>query len=796
MTGNIRYIYDLEEKRLPDFIGNKAVNLRGLLKIGVRIPKTKVLTWQAYQRYIEDDEKLVAELQFELDDRLEANTFYAVRSSANIEDSLERSFAGQFKSVLDVQGIDQVFQAIWGIWGTAQSERVTSYLEKHEIRTQDLLMAAMIQEMIHPIFAGVSLSRNPVTGADEVVVEAVEGSGEALVQSGVTPMRWINKWDNWIVQPENSTIPISLVDQIVVETRLISQKLKSHVDLEWVYDGQQLYWLQVREITTLNQHNVYSNHISKEMVAGMIKPLINSVNIPLVCSMWVRLLTEMLGQTNVKAADLAKSFYYRVYFNMGTLGQIFEEVGFPPDSVETLMGIFPDNIKKPGMKPTPKTLLRLPRMSVFFWEKWLFARQMHKALPKIEHSFGTFDYRNVKNLKENDLLKEIERLYDAVQEAAYYNIVCPLLLAMYNRVLKVQLDRQGVDFSQFDLMADVTELSAYDPTVHLHHLHEEFSRLDPRVQDEIRNSSYAEFVQMPGIAQFQKQVSDFIEQFGHLSDNGNDFSAIPWRETPDMVLDLVVNFTSSAEDFSAKVSLDDLDLKGFTRSRFMLFYHRAREFHLLRERIGAAYTFGYGLFRYYYLALGSIFVRRGLIDVPVDIFYLRDTEIQHLAKGAKSDFDAHQVIARHQADMDRYTNITLPTVIYGDEPPPVSDASSEKLVGVPTSVGHYTGRVCVVRGIRDFNKVQQGDVLVIPYSEVGWTPLFARASAVVAESGGMLSHSSIIAREYNIPAVVSVAGATRLPNEALVTVNGHTGEVIIHQREESQEQSDESLGSL
>ena len=145
--------------------------------------------------------------------------------------------------------------------------------------------------------------------------------------------------------------------------------------------------------------------------------------------------------------------------------------------------------------------------------------------------------------------------------------------------------------------------------------------------------------------------------------------------------------------------------------------------------------------------------------------------------------------------MERFSNITLPTVIYGDEPPPVSDASSEKLVGVPTSIGHYTGKVCVVRGIRDFNKVQQGDVLVIPYSEVGWTPLFARASAVVAESGGMLSHSSIIAREYNIPAVVSVAGATRLPDEALVTVNGHTGEVIIHQREESQEQSDESLGS-
>ncbi len=94
-------------------------------------------------------------------------------------------------------------------------------------------MGVIIQHMIQPVYAGVSLSRNPVTGADEVVVEAVEGSGEALVQSGVTPMRWINKWDNWIMQPETSPIPISLIDQIVTETRLISQKFRSHVDLEW-----------------------------------------------------------------------------------------------------------------------------------------------------------------------------------------------------------------------------------------------------------------------------------------------------------------------------------------------------------------------------------------------------------------------------------------------------------------------------------------------------------------------------------------------------------------------------------
>jgi pyruvate,water dikinase len=95
-------------------------------------------------------------------------------------------------------------------------------------------------------------------------------------------------------------------------------------------------------------------------------------------------------------------------------------------------------------------------------------------------------------------------------------------------------------------------------------------------------------------------------------------------------------------------------------------------------------------------------------------------------------------------------------------------------------MGRYTGPVRVARGIQDFSKVERGDVLVIPYSDVGWSPLFARVGAVIAESGGLLSHSSIIAREYGIPAVVSVNGAMNLRDHTLVTVNGYTGEIILH----------------
>jgi len=83
----------------------------------------------------------------------------------------------------------------------------------------------------------------------------------------------------------------------------------------------------------------------------------------------------------------------------------------------------------------------------------------------------------------------------------------------------------------------------------------------------------------------------------------------------------------------------------------------------------------------------------------------------------------------------------------------------------------------VVSGVEEAAKVERGDIVVIPYSDVGWTPMLARAGGIVAESGGLLSHSSIVAREFGIPCVVSVPGAMRIPDGSVVRVDGFTGGV-------------------
>ena len=154
------------------------------------------------------------------------------------------------------------------------------------------------------------------------MIEAVQGDGLKLVQSGTTPHRWIYKWGKWITQPEERMIPLAVIQQVVDGTKQIVKALKKPVDLEWVFDGQSIVWVQVRDITTLKNLSIYSNRISKEMMPGQIQPLIWSINIPLIIPIWINLLNEMVGQTHLKPEDLAKQFYHRSYFNMGALGKV------------------------------------------------------------------------------------------------------------------------------------------------------------------------------------------------------------------------------------------------------------------------------------------------------------------------------------------------------------------------------------------------------------------------------------------------------------------------------------------
>jgi len=518
------------------------------------------------------------------------------------------------------------------------------------------------------------------------------------------------------------------------------------------------------------------------MLPGLIKPLVWSINIPLVGGVWKQLLTELIGPNDLDPHKLIKQFYYRAYFNMGTLGEVFESLGFPREALEIMMGVGTTGSERPSFKPSGRTFRHTPRMVRFAADKLTFDRRIATFIPAMREKYHAFRFEQAGDLSERELLAEIDRLYALTQQTAYFNIVGPLLMFMHNAMFKSQLRKLEIDFASFDLTCGMDELHDYDPNYHLHRLSRRYDNLGALLKEPIAGMSYEQFRQLQGLAEFQREVAQFIEQFGHLSDSGNDFSSVPWRENPDVVLRMLVNAANTPSPVHAqrKTTFEELRLPAPRRWMLGIIYRGTRQYRLYREAISSLYTFGYGLFRPYFVALGEYFVGRGILAARDDVFFLDFAEVRAAVEDRSVGGDYACKVAERRREMDEYRHIAIPETIYGDQPPPLTAHMGDRLTGIATSRGHYTGPARIVQGIGDFNKVQPGDVLVIPFSDVGWTPLFTKAGAVIAESGGILSHSSIVAREYNIPAVVSVTSACSLQDGKIVSVDGYRGEVIVH----------------
>jgi len=640
------YIFSLRDSKLQR-IGKKAKNLRFLAHKGFLTPLTYVCTWDAYARYIEGDAQTIEDLETELAAKLDSNKRYAVRSSANLEDGLDLSFAGQFKSVLDVEGVQEVLEAVRFVWDTTQSPLIQAYLEQKGSGSQDLKMAVIIQEMVSAKVSGVSFSKNPITGLDEVLVEAIRGTGEALVQNGVTPQRWISKWGTWTSTPEDAIdgpgIELELIDDVVRQTKAIARAHGRPVDLEWVYDGRQVNWVQMREITTLDIP-IYSNRLSKEVFPGIIKPLIWSINVPLVNGAWVALFTELIGPNDIQPEALAGRFYSRAYFDMAAVGQIFELLGLPRETLELLIGIEVEGPERPSFKPSHRTYRLLPRMLRFGLDKARFPRKIEAFLPAMERDLQAVELRQGEELSEEQLLERIDCLYPLAQETAYYNTVIALLMRIYNRILKGELSRMGVDFESFDLTGGIQALERFEPNVHLDRLSQEYHALDENLQQRIREVRFEQLSTVPGTEALRSGIAQFLNQFGHLSDSSSDFSQEPWRENPDRTLQMIMDYAPPTSGAAHRVQLADLQIPALRRPFYMLTNNRAQRFRWYREAISSLYTYGYGLFRDLFLALGRRFVRRGLIAQLEDIFYLYMDEIREIVKTDQPEQDYSRLV--------------------------------------------------------------------------------------------------------------------------------------------------------
>ncbi|MCK6585843.1 MAG: hypothetical protein L6Q49_22285, partial [Anaerolineales bacterium] len=579
------FLADITDTRHMDGFGKKGAGLHWLVKHRLLTPDTLVVTYSASEMIEHDPQAGFAKLKDALKDRLEFTEPYAVRSSANLEDDKELSFAGQFLTRTNVQGLDAVMSAIQDVLNSSRSETLQPYMKKLGEAGKELKMAVLIQKMVAPQISGVAFSKNPTTGLDEVVIEAVHGLGESLMQDGITPARWIYRWGQFTAKPESEAEFELVIREIANEARRIQKLYGSPVDLEWAYDGKNVYWLQIRPITALTNVPLYSNRISREVLPGIIKPLIASVNIPLVNTAWIRLFDSLMGKTHLKPEDLTSLFHYRAYFNMGAIGTIFEILGFPREGLEMLLG-FKRESKRPPFSPSLKTFRHIPRILSFAVRTWAYDRNVKAELAEFETHIQKTQAENIKSLSSRELLAKIDGHFKFNTLVAYQNIVIPILMSIYNAILKSQLKRAGVEFVDFNLTEGLPQVEDYDPNHYLDEMLKNFNELPMPVQEKIRSLSYRELKSVPEAGSFLQLVDKFIKRFGHLSESGNDFSKTPWREEPDKVIRMALDHAVSARD-SQKTTWQTLKASAFLRIRMRPVYRRARIFRLLREQISS-----------------------------------------------------------------------------------------------------------------------------------------------------------------------------------------------------------------
>lgn len=297
---------------------------------------------------------------------------------------------------------------------------------------------------------------------------------------------------------------------------------------------------------------------------------------------------------------------------------------------------------------------------------------------------------------------------------------------------------------------------------------------------------------LPESSPFKKEFRKFIKEYGHRAVYELDIVNPRWEEDPSYLLDIIKNTMSTAnleqwknkqkEKFNQAWAEVAEKIPHEEQAEIQKGIKDARDGAAVREMTKSVMVIALRAYRLMALELGDRFTRRGIIEEPGDIFYCSWSDLISILDGNWNGDGLKNLVAARKASQREKEALMPPDVILGEESvnsKPVALNSGDFLPGVGAAAGKASGIARLIRHPGEGNRLQPGDVLVAPSTDPGWTPLFLRACAVVMETGGYLSHGSIVAREYGVPAVVNVRGAMNVIEEGQkIVVDGDEGKVF------------------
>jgi rifampicin phosphotransferase len=795
-------------------------------------------------------DRLAGELRSVFAELGEGDVGVAVRSSSPLEDQDGASAAGLHATCLNVRTEEALFDAVRTCWASVFSPQALAYLRRQRVAPDALMGVVLQRMVPADVSGVLFTVNPLTGDASEMVINANYGLGCSVVDGRVSPDTLRvdkatgqqcdqvlgDKSLRTVADPEGGVrdedVPAEaraqpcLHDALVEELTRLGRRVEEHFgdarDVEWAFADDRLFVLQARPITTLGKGAsrrrarrrassdrssiVWSNVNVGEALPGVATPLTWSVASGF-SELGFRRAFGALGCTVPRDAELVGNFRGRIYLNLTEFMGILSQVpGLTPRMLLALGGGGEvDRLEADVERRSPLGfLMRLPlTVTRFARENYRITERAEAFEQAFEAEFRRLSRLDLRVLPPASLAKtlsDVERILDdagAVMLTCYGNLLSSVVLL---RTVLRAVARDRADALQRDLLTGLADVESAAPGLALWHI-AEMARAEDAAREVILSAEASDLrvAQLPE-GPTRRALERFLEAYGYRGAREAEIAEPRWAEDPTLPLATLQIHLRRAHATDSPIQIErrqralraqaeaelDRHMPAPARAAVRHLLALVQRFMRLRERLRGHVVKVLGLFRRVALD-GSRRIEQRDAQAGADAaFYLTLEELHGLLRGDISHVTTLVRQRRTQYLRDRALPDPPDTFVGVPPPVPPPPPDVEELSGLGASSGCAVGRARVVSGASDVGSFEAGEVLVAPCADVGWSPLFLLAGAVVTDLGGPLSHAAIVLREYGVPAVVNVKDGTRVIRTGdRLRVDGDTGQVHILERHDA-----------
>jgi pyruvate,water dikinase len=712
----------------------------------------------------------------------------AVRSSALGEDAHEASFAGQYRTLLDVEGLEQLREAIEQCLSSLHSDRAAAY--RHEqTELEDVSMSVVVQRMVDAAAAGVLFTADPVSGRRNcLIIDAVPGTGEKLVAGEVTPDHYVLSRDGEVLAMQRQdSVPLLTVEQL---RELAAGGVRAEhdygkpLDLEWALgrDGR-IHWLQARPITRLggdpneldtmqDAGDIYTSCNIGECMPGAITPLTFS-------TVWhaddqaLQLMHVRCGVAErvVDGFLHSRLYYGRMFLNLTKLSRVATHmVGSTTERLT--LALCGRSIPELDPGPSAPAVVRL--LNGMRFVAYLLSGSRHRRLlEKLVESLRIPDAGSALSLYE-----AIDSRLPALYLAFHHHMVSSAGSgSLEPTLMEILAGGEQVTTEHHARLAALLAGASDQATESADIVNGVHRVVDKLLEHPDAPARFAAAAPSEALAWIRDQAAGaagrefaaYLERHGHRSIRELELRQPEWTADP---LPLVASIQASLKARSLGDAGDVVsDTREASRATFLSQGRLMRALVKLtqkavqrRERTKSLLVAVVTCFKDGYRRLGALLAAEGRLPDADAVFFLTHKELALVARGTDEGL-AQKALDRREV-LQYQMELSFPVVFTGS-PEPLDDSDvplsyDHTLRGKPVSRGQVRGCARVVSSLEEAGTIQPGEILIAPVTDVGWSPYFSLVAGLATDVGSSVSHGAVVAREYGLPAVVDLRQATRV----------------------------------